>query len=64
MDFGQWSDEPWGISRGTKSKWKLDAVSETQRLSYRRQEVLLQFRHQREKAVSCARNIPIWQFGR
>ncbi|KAF2301760.1 hypothetical protein GH714_028923 [Hevea brasiliensis] len=45
--------------KNPNGKWV--AVSETQRLSYRQQEVLLQFKHQREKKVYCSCNI---QYGR
>ncbi|XWS34657.1 hypothetical protein CRYUN_Cryun21dG0056500 [Craigia yunnanensis] len=40
---------------------KLDAVSNSKRLSFRQQQVLLQFEYQGEKAVPSSCNISVWQ---
>lgn len=64
MDIRYWYNEQWQISQSRKSKWKLDAVSNTKRFAYRQQEILLYFDHKREKTVPCPRNISVWQFGK
>lgn len=61
MDFRRGNHEPGLISRGRKSTRKLGAISKTQRVSSRQQEVLLHSENPGEKEVSSTGNISVWK---
>lgn len=61
MDYRCWNHGKWETSCGSECRCKLTTISKAQRLSSRHQEILLYFKHQGEKAISCTSNISIWK---